>query len=363
VTHTITRRPAHPYRPWAVALGIVVVGFAVLVAIKPPRSNSPPQGEAPFVRPSDAPGPAPDGMVWVPGGPFRMGSADDPEGDAPPHQVAVSGFWMDRTEVTNAQFEAFVKATGYETSAEKPPTEEELRGSDVPPERRVPFSIGFKAVELRAGTGPFDYPSPPWWHFVAGADWRHPEGPGSSIADRMNHPVVQISWHDAVAYCQWAGKRLPTEAEWECAARGGLDRQEFCWGSVPQGANGKWWANTFQGRFPDRDTAADGFAGTAPVGSYPPNGYGLHDMAGNVWEWCNDWYWAHYYGASPPNNPPGPDTGDWGRDTKLTAKVRRGGSYLCADNYCRRYLPAARDHNPPNDAASHTGFRCVKDAR
>ena len=363
MTKTITRRPAHPYRPWVISLGVIVVGFAVLVAIKPPRSNSNSPAEEPFVQPSDAPGPAPEGMVWVPGGPFLMGSDDDPERIAPPHRVAVNGFWMDRTEVTNTQFEAFVKATGYKTSAEKPPTKEELSQGEALPGHNVPFSMCFKPIRLPDGADPHQYPPTEWWKFVAGADWRHPEGPGSSIADRMNNPVVHISWHDAVAYCQWAGKRLPTEAEWECAARGGLDRQEFCWGNVPQGANGKWWANTFQGRFPDRDTAADGYAASAPVGSYPANGYGLHDMAGNVWEWCNDWYSAHYYGVSPRNNPPGPDAGDWGRDTTLTSKVRRGGSFLCTDHYCRRYLPAARDHNPPNDATNHTGFRCVRDAR
>jgi formylglycine-generating enzyme required for sulfatase activity len=362
VAHTVHRPSAHPYRPWLIALGVVIVGFAVIVLIKPPRSNSAPS-EEPFVQPSDPPGPAPDGMVWIPGGPFWMGSDADPEGNAPLHQVAVTGFWMDRTEVTNAQFEKFVKATGYKTSAEKPPTAEELAQGDIPPEGRVPFSVCFKPFALEPGKSPFAYPDAPWWKFTPGADWRHPEGPGSSIADRMNHPVVHISWHDAVAYCQWAGKRLPTEAEWECAARGGLDRQEYCWGSAKQGANGKWYANSFQGQFPSQDTGADGYTGTAPVASYPANGYGLHDMAGNVWEWCSDWYSSDYYRHSPRNNPKGPDHGDPGRDTTLPSKVRRGGSFLCADDYCRRYLPAARDHNPPNDAACHCGFRCVKDAK
>jgi formylglycine-generating enzyme required for sulfatase activity len=338
----------------------VVVGFAILVAIKPPGGSK--TKEEPFVQPSDPPGPAPEGMVWIAGGPFWMGNDQSPYNDAPVHQVAVSGFWMDKTEVTNAQFQEFVKATSYVTTAERPPTAEELSQGDVPPERRVPFSVCFKPIDLPDGVDPHNA-DPIWWEFVAGANWRHPEGPSSDITDRMNHPAVHISWHDAVAYCVWAGKRLPTEAEWEFAARGGLDRQEFCWGNTPQGTGGKWFANTFQGKFPGGDTGADGFKGTAPVASYPPNGYGLHDTAGNVWEWCSDWYSATYYQTSPRNNPKGPEIGDPGRDTNQPSKVRRGGSYLCADTYCRRYLPSERDHNPPNDAASHTGFRCVKDAK
>lgn len=362
MTRTITHRPAHPYRPWLIALGCVVVGFAVLVVIKPPGSNSSTPTNEPFVQPSEAPGPGPEGMVWIPGGPFAMGSAEDPEGNAPRHDVAISGFWMDRTEVTNAQFNAFVKATGYKTRVELPPSEEELSQGPVPPARRVPFSACFKPVRLPAGVSAFQSP-PVWWEFAAGACWNHPEGTGSSIVDRMNHPVVHICWDDAVAYCKWAGKRLPSEAEWEFAARGGLDQQEFCWGSAKQGANGKWWANTFQGKFPSDNTAEDGYAGTAPVGSFPPNGYGLYDMSGNVWEWCNDWYGARYYDESPRNNPQGPEAGEPGGESGKPSKVRRGGSFLCSDDYCRRYRPGTRDHHPPDEAASHTGFRCVKDAR
>src|SRR5262245_57501261 len=288
MTPPLTRRPSARYRPWLIGLGAALIGLVVLALINPSRSR---QAAGDFVQPSDPPGPAPEGMVWVPGGPFWMGSAEDPEGNATLHQVAVSGFWIDRTEVTNTEFEKFVNATGYRTTAERPPTDEELGQGPVPPELRVPFSVCFKPVRLPDGVEPLKSP-PVWWQFVAGADWQHPEGPGSDIKNRMNHPVVHISWHDAVAYCQWAGKRLPTEAEWEFAARGGLDRQEFCWGSEKQGAGGQWRANTFQGKFPGEDTAADGFAGTAPVATYPPNGYGLYDMAGNGWEWGSDWYAA-----------------------------------------------------------------------
>jgi len=360
MTRPIRRQTPTSYRPWLIAAACLIVGFASIFLL-PRLFSKTAKMEETFVEATEMPGTPPEGIVWIPGGPFWMGSDNDPEGNAPAHQVVVSGFWMDKTEVTNAQFEVFVKATGYKTTAELPPTEEELAQGEVPPERRVPFSVCFKAVALPKDVDPNRSP-PIWWDFVAGADWRHPEGPSSNIKDRMNHPVVHISWHDAVAYCEWAGKRLPTEAEWEFAARGGLDKQEYCWGSEKQGTGGKWYANTFQGSFPGHDSAADGYRGTSPVATYPANGYGLHDMSGNVWEWCSDWYAGTYYRTSPKNNPKGPESGVAGRDTNQQAKVRRGGSFLCADDYCRRYLPAARDHNPPNDAACHAGFRCVKDA-
>jgi formylglycine-generating enzyme len=302
-------------------------------------------------------GDAPPGMVLVPAGRFQMGSAANPEKNAPLHPVRVDGFYMDKTEVTNAEFQKFVEATGHKTIAERVPTEEDFGGKPVPAGFK-PFSVCFKQLRGKVSLqGPWDgNPTPPWWHAVSGADWRHPEGPGSDISKRMDHPVVHISWNDAIAYCEWAGKRLPTEAEWEWAARGGLDRKEYCWGAQKQGTDGQWFANTFQGLFPTVNEARDGFAGTSPAGHYPANGHGLHDMSGNAWEWCSDWYAPDYYSISPLENPKGPDT-------PTGERVRRGGSFLCDDSYCRRYLPEARDHNPPGDAASHTGFRCVKDVK
>jgi formylglycine-generating enzyme len=360
VTRPITRQPSSSYRPWLVALGFVLCGFAVLILVRPPRPADP--KEEAFVEPTDPSGPAPDGMVWVPGGPFWMGYNESGDGDAPVHRVGVSGFWMDQTEVTNAQFAEFVKATGYKTVAEREPTAEDYGGRELPPDKRQPFSINFEPVPGDVPLkGPWRTPHPPWWVAVPGADWRHPEGPSSTIEGRMNHPVVHVAWHDAVEYAKWAGKRLPTEAEWECAARGGLDRQEFCWGSERQGAGGKWRANTYQGKFPSTDTGEDGFTAIAPVRSFPANGYGLYDMSGNVWEWCADWYAKDYYFRSPRNNPKGPEVGDERDDSGQPARVKRGGSYLCADNYCRRYLPGTRYHGTANDAAVHTGFRCVKD--
>lgn len=299
----------------------------------------------------------PTGMVYIPPGKFEMGSIDNPHRDAPLHVVRIDGFFMDKTEVTNAEFQKFVDETGYQTLAEQLPAEADYNGAPVPANARK-FSFCFRElkndVSLR---GPWDGKSiPPWWNEVYGADWRHPEGPGTNIDDRMNHPVVHISWMDAAEYARWAGKRLPTEAEWEWAARGGLERNEYVWGNQKQGTDGKYFANTHQGKFPMTNDALDGFKGTAPVGSFPANGYGLFDMSGNVWEWCSDWYDRDYYQISPVNNPQGPD---W----VTNFKVRRGGSFLCNDAYCRRYVPDARDSGSPRDAAVHTGFRCVKDLK
>jgi formylglycine-generating enzyme required for sulfatase activity len=262
---------------------------------------------------------------------------------------------MDRTAVTNEQFSWFVKQTGYVTVAERQPEAADLPG--VPAERRVPGAGVFrppagKSVDQCAGCGE-------WWAFVPGACWKHPEGPGSDLAGREKHPVVHIAWDDAVAYAKWAGKRLPTEAEWELAARGGLDRKRYAWGDELK-PGGKWMANIWQGRFPGENTCEDGFYGTAPVRSFPANGYGLYDMSGNVWQWCADWYRPDYYAASPDRNPPGPESSVDPDGRGEPKRVQRGGSFLCSDNYCRRYRVGARGQGEPKTGLSHTGFRCVR---
>jgi formylglycine-generating enzyme required for sulfatase activity len=307
----------------------------------------------------------PPGMVWIPGGVFTMGSADihaQPD-EMPPHQVRVEGFWMDQTEVTNAQFRAFVVATGYITTAEIPPDWEVLKkqlppGTPKPPDEvLVASSLVFKAtthpVPLTDVTS--------WWAWVAGADWRHPEGPGSSIEGKDDHPVVHVSWDDAEAYAKWAGKRLPTEAQWEMAARGGLGGMAYVWGDEPIDAQR---ANVWQGSFPHENTAADGFAMTAPVKSYPPNGYGLYDMAGNVWEWVADWYRPDTYRRAADGeavDPKGPDASFDPAEPTVPKRVNRGGSFLCHASYCAGYRPSARMKTSPDTSLSHMGFRCVKD--
>jgi formylglycine-generating enzyme required for sulfatase activity len=291
-------------------------------------------------------------MAWVPGGTFWMGGDDSSVDDAKPvHEVKVSGFWVDRTEVTNRQFARFVKATLYITVAERKPDAKDF--PDAPPEKLVPGSIVFTPP---AGRVSLDDPLV-WWRYVPGASWRHPEGPASTIEGKDDHPVVQICFYDAQAYANWAGKRLPTEAEWEFAARGKIPRARYVWGDdrLP---GGTWQANIWEGRFPDQDTVEDGFARTAPVGSFPANGFGLFDMAGNVWEWCSDWYRPGYE-TSPRENPVGPGSSYDPDEPNVPKRVQRGGSFLCSDQYCTRYLPGARGKGAPDSAASHVGLRCV----
>jgi sulfatase modifying factor 1 len=296
--------------------------------------------------------PATAGMVWIAGGEAVLGSQTG-DRDAPLHRVRLGGFWLDATEVTNEQFAAFVAATGYTTDAERKPTPEELPG--VPADQLVAGSLVFlpppDAVDLRQFWT--------WWRFVPGASWRRPRGPESSLtAAESSHPVVHVSWRDANAYAAWAGKRLPTEAEWEFAARGGLDQARYVWGAAaPSGAAP---ANIWQGRFPRENTAADGFVGTAPVRAFAANAFGLFGMSGNVWEWCSDWYHPEGYGtAALVVNPQGPATSVDPQEPGVAKRVMRGGSFLCSDEYCLGYLPGTRMKSTPDTSLCHTGFRCA----
>ena len=318
--------------------------------------------------PASAPRPAPPGMAWIPGGEFSMGAMDPPAStevgmheavDARPiHRVYVDGFWMDKTDLTNEEFARFVKATGYVTIAERTPTAEEFPG--VPLEDLVAGGIVFS---------PPNHPVPltnhdQWWAYVKGANWRHPTGPESTLKGRGKYPVVQVAYPDALAYAKWAGKRLPTEAEWEFAARGGLAGKRYPWGDEFQ-PSGKWMANTHQGHFPDTDTGEDGYVGIAPVAQFPPNGYGLYDMAGNVWQWTSDWYRPDYYQQLAPSggvtrNPKGPDTSFDPAEPNEKKKVHRGGSFLCTDQYCSRYVVGTRGKGEVSTGTNHLGFRCVK---
>jgi formylglycine-generating enzyme required for sulfatase activity len=286
--------------------------------------------------------------------------------ESPRHRVAVDAFLMDETEVTNAQFRKFAQATGYVTTAEKKPDWEELKkqlppGTPKPPDDvLVAGSIVFTAPR---GPVPLDAPAE-WWRFVPGASWKHPLGPDSRIDGKDDYPVVQISWDDATAFAKWAGKRLPTEAEWEWACRGGVEDVIHAWGNEDV-AQGKPKANTFEGRFPDKDVARDGFAGIAPVKKFAANGYGLYDMAGNVWEWCSDWYRHDYYEACAAagavlRNPAGPKDSFDPDEPTTPKRVQRGGSFLCHDSYCASYRASARMKASPDTGLSHSGFRCVR---
>lgn len=312
----------------------------------------------------------PDGMVWIEGGSFTMGSTEADKlshaVEKPAHPVKVSGFWMDETEVTNAQFKKFVDATGYLTVAERDVDWEELKtqlppGTAKPPEEML--KAGSMVFTPPAGAVPLNNIRG-WWSWVTGANWRHPEGPKSDIKDRANHPVVHVSWDDAVAYAKWAGKRLPTEAEWEFAARGGLKDNFFTWGNEPF-SNEKPQANIWQGEFPHENTKADGFLRTAPVKTYPKNGYGLYDMSGNVWEWCSDWWrvdlYRHRAGKGEAVvDPDGPPNFFDPRHAHEKQRVTRGGSFLCHDCYCAAYRPAGRRGTAYDTGMSHIGFRCAQ---
>ncbi|HVV99609.1 MAG TPA: formylglycine-generating enzyme family protein [Planctomycetaceae bacterium] len=312
----------------------------------------------------------PAGMVWIPGGEFTMGT-DSRLGwadEKPAHRVRVDGFFMDEAEVTNDQFSAFVAATGYVTTAELPVDADAILRQSPPgtprPEadKLVPGSLVFTPTS--GPTNLQEYAR--WWTWTPGACWKHPEGPDSDLAGRGDHPVVHVSWDDAVAYAKWAGKRLPTEAEWEYAARGGLDQQPYVWGDE-RPTEVAIHANIWQGDFPHRNTRQDGFEGTAPVRSFKPNGYRLYDMAGNVWEWCGDWYDRDLYqkraGASAIMNPNGPERSSNPARPYTPERVQRGGSYLCNDAYCSRYRPSARHGCSPDTGMSHVGFRCAKSGR
>jgi sulfatase modifying factor 1 len=279
-------------------------------------------------------------MVLIPAGTFRMGT-DDPsgfpaDGEGPIREVRLDAFYVDITPVTNAAFRRFVTATSYVTEAERFGWSFVFVGDMAEADRDVPSVSGVE-----------------WWRRVEGANWMHPEGPSSNVNDRADHPVVQVSWNDAVAYAAWAGKRLPTEAEWECAARGGLDQKIYAWGDelTPEGVH---LCNIWQGTFPVLNTAEDGYASVSPVRAFPPNGFGLYSATGNTWEWCADWFHSGFHADATRLNPVGPPEG--------SARVLKGGSYLCHRSYCNRYRVAARSSNTPDSATTNMGFRCVRDA-
>ena len=279
----------------------------------------------------------------------------------PIHRVYVDGFFIDATDVTNAEFARFVQATSYVTVAERKPQAKDFPGA--PPENLVAGSVVFSPPNHTVSLN--DYVQ--WWSYVPGANWRHPLGPKSDIKGKKNYPVVQVAYEDALAYAKWAGKRLPTEAEWEFAARGGLAGKPFVWGDSFR-PNGKWMANTHQGQFPNQDTGEDGYKGIAPVAQYPANGYGLYDMAGNVWQWTSDWYRPDYYQqlvsqSVVARNPQGPDTSFDPDEPNQPKKVQRGGSFLCTDQYCSRYIVGTRGKGEVSTGSNHVGFRCVKTVR
>lgn len=317
-----------------------------------------------------APGSVPSGMVWIPGGEFSMGSTVESESlcglpgvtrDAlPVHRVSVDGFWMDANELTNEEFEKFVRATAYVTVAERTPTKEEF--PSAPAENLVAGSTVFTPTKETVALDNYYQ----WWRYQPGANWRHPEGPQSTINGKGKFPVVQISYDDAVAYAKWAGKRLPTEAEWEFAARGGLTGKLYPWGDDFRPRN-RAMANTYQGKFPVKDSGEDGFANLAQVASFAPNGYGLYDVAGNAWEWTSDWYRPDYYAelakTGIARNPKGPESPNDPTEPGSRKRVQRGGSYLCTDEYCSRYMVGTRGKGEVSTASNHLGARFVMDPK
>jgi len=358
----------------AIVTSIAVVGLLVAAALRSSNRQSRPAASVGVFGPTventaSAPSPAPEGMVWIRGGEFSMGAADPTGTDRndvgmratddsrPIHRVYVDGFWMDRTEVTNRQYAAFVRATGYVTVAERTPRAEDFPGA--PPENLVAGAVVFSPPHHPVSLDD----SYQWWSYVKGANWRHPLGPASSIEGKENYPVVDVAYDDAVAYATWAGHRLPTEAEWEFAARGGLTGEPYVWGRELR-PNGRWMANTHQGHFPNEDDGADGFPGLAPVAQFPRNHYGLYDVAGNAWEWVNDWYRPdHYAGLAATGrvvrNPRGPASSFDPSEPGVQKRVQRGGSFLCTDQYCSRYMVGTRGKGDVNTGTNHLGFRTV----
>lgn len=374
------KKPAKPPVPkhlgTSVICGIVVFGVAAAVTLagrQKPASGMDATKKTSGFRPtienkSPAPQPVPEGMVWIPGGEFSMGSTAESETicgmpgvtcDAlPVHRVYVDGFWIDATEVTNEQFEKFVRDTGYITVAERTPTKEEF--PTAPPENLVAGSTVFTPTSHAVPLNNFYQ----WWRYERGANWRHPEGPASNLSGREKYPVVHIAYEDAIAFANWAGKRLPTEAEFEFAARGGSAGWMYPWGNELHPA-GEFMANTFQGKFPILDEGSDGFAGIAPVAKFASNAYGLYDISGNVWEWCSDWYRPDYYKqlaqlGTIARNPEGPESPFDPIEPAEKKRVHRGGSFLCTDQYCTRYMVGTRGKGEISTGSNHLGFRCVK---
>jgi formylglycine-generating enzyme len=378
----VTNSPATPrwVLPLTLAVSLVTVGLASFWPVQQnsPDTKSPLTEEFPPLI-VEAPQTAPEGMVWVPGGHFRMGTSELPlpgqpnphrikPDEYPDHMVDLDGFWMDATEVTNRQFAQFVAMTGYVTFSEKIPTKADLARSGLDESAftdehlvagSLCFNPDFDRSTLDTSCDGWEYQV---WKFVPGANWQHPEGPQSSIADRMDNPVVHVSWEDAVAYLDWAGKRLPTEAEYEYASRNGGRDERYPWGSELT-PGGEYLCNYSQGTFPLKMQTLDGFQDTSPARIYPPNTLGLYDISGNVWEWCQDYYDARYYAVSPRRNPPGPDESFDPQEPAIIKRVIRGGSFMCNTNSCTGYRSGARMKAEFTSGTFHTGFRGVVDSR